>query len=1231
MPGSVAGHFNAVAGATEKTQQYMQMPTLKDSIGALDVQNHPAFTSINESTAYFQHLKKSLVELNTADFFRNPTQAYYEHIVRYIMVSGMILMSGMRDDIECKVSYIRINDDALSPYKPDPMFPASSKAFKEVLDEWAEFIDPNLEASDSGIAAKIRMLCVVSLNDVPVAYYSPDNIMFYPFKTITSPAEKAKNFPGVTVNADNKWEFNLPKFQASCQAPAGYLSFVQQQILASKLNTLNGQPGRGKGFSVIMHVLGLNLPAGAVLPAYTDVPVKMSVYTKPGNSPSIRPVDSKEIPLLNAVGHLLAVPMEMEKAKDLKYTPGSLSRDIYQALGYAVPNCTIFTCPANGTQWLMVSEVDNCTFHYAGKPLGKTGTAIVGAPLAVPPAGSINLDVIYLFNTLNPYPLGTITFPCSVTANKITFDESNQRLSYFIGGLGNMLNPFVPKLWKNVDNLLPVKKQFVEVIKACEYHLSNPVISTDADGNTQVKITILNSADITIETISHTYPKNYVIENGEEIDFGAGNIAPAVMPQLSVYPYHRFEDINGTSVWNNYFFAAMIDVPEAYKYFRSLEFTYGNNIPLELNKEPKNMLSKDANSYIGYRTQASVIPDYIFICDNQKTELGVITIPEPPVTIVDPASTAIVGIDMGSRNSIVATYNVNAGTINYIYSAGKLQGKDLNYIFCNYPTESADWDERCNMFGTPTGVSKNCEDSFISSVLDYINIVGQKYEPYAHGRLIADLNDKTYQKILNMAKNLKNTTKSPMEEIGLYNGFKEKLYKLVPGQNPAAEVELFIKNACYQMILNAFCEGCGKINFNFTAPDDNTGSILQQIWATAIASAGKLFKIPANIVITPSNYMLESAALFYNISQIGGMHGVHQYAITIDAGDSTFDIALFSYDKNDNAVTRKLNKNFSIKYAGKRLMVESIIEVCKHENVNPAKFVDLWGQAGMFVAAAAGMKKAITAFVDTIIKNTNKGSCIEWNNDSTEDVIYKLIENFGLNVGTADPIVKPIMEKIKSLINLKYCLLLNVILEFCVSILPADDIIDHTITVALYGGTNNVAKLLYPVNTAKALQNLMDGWLKSYKNNPGIENSDVRYCVDGHNSGKKELVSGLVKAKPQPINDKTKKVFDCAEKYSHDTYFNVISQVFPEPENGETSPYWTETTTGGHICTLDIPNIEGIPAVAAHDFHILKADVKKGFLLPAAAPDLNLPDELIYPLQTFFLAIEQFKNANGLT
>lgn len=1231
MPKSVAGHFDAPAGATMKTQPYNQLPALPEFIGQMDANNHTAFTSINEATAYFQHLKKSILNLNNADFLAHVGADYYEHIVRYIIISGLILMSEMRDDIECKVSYIRIADDDLSPYKPDLIFPLASKYFNELLNEWAEFIDPNLEAFDSTTATKIRMLCVVLLNDVPVAYYSPDSIMFYPFKTITSSPDKAENLPGVDINSNNEWVFSLPDFQAICQA-VGYLTTSQRQILASKLNNLSSLPNTGNGFSLIMDILNLHF-VGVVAPPYVDVPVKMSVYTIPGTHPVSRSIESQEMPLLNTLGHLLAVPMENQKAEAIEYTPGNLSRDIYHALGFSVPKCTIFNDAATGQQWLMVSEVENCSFSYNGQ-LVTTAGLLITPPLAVPPAGApqlvpLNLEVTYVPNAKS-YHLGDISFSCNVTTKKVAFDIPNQKLSFFIAGKGGMLNPFISKYWEGVDNLLPVTKEFIRVIKACGYQLGRPSILANGT-DIQIEIPIEDNIGTAVDIIKHTYSKDFIIEYGASVDIGAGHQAHAIMPQLSVYPYHRFEDTKKISLWNKYFFSALIYDPKSYEYFRTLNFTYdsiaGADVTLDINKNKKVMLSTNED-YTGYRTSAPVIPNYIYITDNQGVELGTMYIPKPPVTIVNPASNAVVGIDMGSRNSIVATYNVNMGNINYIYSTCDLKGKPLNYIFCNYipcnDAELAEMDEACNMFGSPTSHVANCENSFISSVLDYINIPGDKYEPYEHGRLIADLEDATYQKILDMATKLGKAVIHPMDDIGLHNGFKEKLYRLTMGMDLPPEVELFIKNACYQMVLNAFCEGCGNISLNFTAPDDDTGNILQTTWQDAINNQKILFDIPATINITAAPYMLESAAIFYNLSQIVGMEGVHQYAITIDAGDSTFDVSVFSCDKG--AVKHNLNETFSIKYAGKRLIVESIIDVCKANKVTSTVFCNLWGTVGMMHG-----KKALPTpepFVKTI---TDANNDIDWDKDSTKDVIYKLIENFGLNIFIATPLEKPIMEKIKNFINLKYCLMLNAILETCISILPSGDIVDPTITVAFYGGTNNVANLLYN-NPTCDLKNLMDSWLPTYANNAGITGTDVKFNVKGAQSGKQDLVNGLVRATPAPMTKKLIHVADGATDYSHDIYFNTISQIFPKPKDGQTSPYWELDATGNYTCILDIPEniISNIPAVAAKSFANIENDVKKSFLLPAGAPPLNLPTELIYPLYTFFLAIEKFKNINGI-
>ena len=1217
MPKSVSGHYSSAA-SSEKTQLYTQMEQLEEYIGSLDVHNHPSYTSINEATAYLQYMNETITALNVADFCVDYKKEYYSDIVRYVVISGLIMMSGIRKNIECKVSYLRLSNDEYSPYKiKNDGFPGET-AFSAILNEWAEFIDEKLESQDSTDASKIRMLAVVSLNNTPVAYYSSDStsIMIYPFKTIVSSQKATNNLPGVFVDEiTGEWKCKLEHFISSVKAD-DYLTANQKNVIASYVNKLATKASGNKGFQALLSALDFACAPG-VVPNYSSVPVKFSIYKKSTEPPQHRAVAYEELPNINIDNHadlnkFLRVPIESDTAERIGYVCGSVSMDYYYAIGYPLPRCTIFADA--GIQWLMVSAVSNTLiFKYAGEPVGEQGTRIVAAG-----DGHISLDVEYI-TAGNKLVLGNINFPCTVLNKKIAFDAPNQKLSYFVNESAGMIEPFVKKYWKDVKEIVPLTSECINLLLLCNYEMKSPTFTTNSDGSVTVSIVVVDNNGTAIEKLEHTYLKDNIMDMNCEMSDGVNNNIHPIMPQLSVYPYQNFVlTTDGSQVWNKYFYVALCDVKELYTYFKQLKFVYyvaGTEYELDFQHDkPKTLLNNDGNGFYGYRSTAELIPKHIFVIDKYLgIELGAIGTGTPPVIQVNPANKAVVGMDMGSRNSIVAM-NIGGGAkVDYHYARKTLKNTELNYAFCDSFTpmkKGGGWEEIRNLFGVQ---SNDSEYSFISSVLDYTDEPNPdlRRNPYEHGRIVADLKTEAYQKVLEKAK-LVDGTVSPMDDIGLHSDFKRKLWDLTDAHATVCpEVELFVKNACYQMVLNALQQQCGDITIRFTAPNDTCGNTLQTLWISVIKATRNDLGIPTSVHITPDNYMTEAVALFHNISQVTGIEAAHNYTIVIDGGDSTFDVSLFNSQGKYS-----LCSSFSIKYAGQNLMIDSIKEVGSRLEMNAQTFKSLWGQQQM-LAGNGNNNKTIEDLVGSI-KDAN--DMIVWDNDSTKDVLYKLIEDYGFNP-TAQA-----AKKIVALIKLKYCLLLNAVLETCINILP-DNVYDPTITISLYGGANNVARLLFP-DTKSELKAMIKEWLKTYKNPAKIEDVVINYKV---NKNKEELVKGLVLSTATAPTNPLKDQFSDMDIYSNDTYESVVSRVFKQSEVN--SPYWDSNT-----CLLYIPGFSSTAHLApgrtdekdTEDIKKQKAKIvfekiKQSVCAELGDDLLGVPNDLYYSLYTLLCATEQYK------
>lgn len=487
MPKSVSGHYSNATGG-EKTQLYTQMDQLEEYIGSLDVHNHPSYTSINEATAYLQYMDESINALDVSTFISDYKKEYYSDIVRYVVISGLIILSGIRKDINCTISYVRLSSDSSSPYRiTNDGFPGET-AFNAILNEWAEYIDPKLEAQDSTDASKIRMLAVISLNNIPVAYFSSDStrIMIYPFKTIVSNQKAIDNLPGIFVDQTGEWECKLDHFIAGVKAD-DYLTENQKNVIASYLNKLATKASGNKGFLALLKAIGFSCAPG-IVPNYSSIPVKFSVYRKSTEPLQRRPVAFEELPNIssnrgNDLSKFLRVPIEADAANQIGYVNGSVSMDFYYAIGYPLPRCTIFA--DDGTQWLMASTVSSTlSFKYNGTSVDENGIELDAAV-----DGYIPLSVEYV--TLGKkLSLGNISFPCTILNKKIAFDAPNQKLSYFVNGKAGMIEPFAQKYWSDVKEIIPLTSECINLLARCNYEMKSPTFTSKKEGNVTVSITV---------------------------------------------------------------------------------------------------------------------------------------------------------------------------------------------------------------------------------------------------------------------------------------------------------------------------------------------------------------------------------------------------------------------------------------------------------------------------------------------------------------------------------------------------------------------------------------------------------------------------------------------------------------------------------------------------------------------------------------------------------------------
>ena len=1192
MPKSVPGNFDPTGcvGNTHLFNSAFSLTRVGENISQLDPNLLSSYTAINESTAYLKFLTKQINSINVANFTINPNSSNHEYIIRYLMVTTFILISGFTNEIDCTVSYLRIGNDEHSPFRNTNTY-KGEPFFNEILNSWAEYLDPDLIAFDSNVITPIRMLQVVKINGTPVAYYTSKmgRISFYPFNTIISNIGTVNGLTGVSVNQEtNEWEFDYKVFKGGV---LNKLTPNQKNILAATFQKYADIPNDGNGFKLLLRELDLRVPVGITpLDGATAIGSLLPLNINKYSDSSVNMV-MQDFPHRDKFNDLLKVPYENVDAH-------GITDRIFYALGHTLPRCRVFT--RNGTTWLMVAQVsENIKFIHEVNG-NRTVINPDGIQWNMPLNSPVNLDIEYVDVFGNCIPLGKYTMMDSgngQTDRLFTWDEANQQLICACIP-PQTINPFLEKFWDSVPEVIPVTRECIDLLEANNCHI---------DGYTRTGDEVLfrivhNDTDATIEIVKRRYsPDEYV---PREIIDGLNTIY-TIMPRLSVFPYCAFT-YDGESVWNKYYFTAIGEEEESYLYFKRIKLQYklpGNAEYIDMVFDKKSLLDENKNTFVAYRAYMKSIPNRIFLKDENNDELGVINVTLPKTIALDRNRRAIMGVDMGSRNSIVAYYRENSGEQPmYIYNRNNL----VHNICNSYAPMSDDvWTELLNLHGLSAG---KVENSFTSAVLDYMDEDAPfRTDPMVHGRIIADLSESSFKKIIKLAEQVETPTDSnnKLEEIGYHSNFKRLLWDSSDVEGIGAHVALFVKNICYRLLLNALLQRCGRIELRYTAPNDQVGGILRQHWIDALSLAKEEFEIPdtffTNIAI--SNFRLESVALYHHV-QNNPENLPYRYSIIIDGGDSTFDVSMIVKDSND---TPHLCQNFSIKYAGYNLLIKSIIDVAVSKNYSLADFVAMWVPRSGIRNTEEDNKK-----INDLMASIVKDGVINWDSSkSVEDVVYKLIEKTPHGLCKNSDKAKDVI----SLIKLKYLLLLNAIIETCVDSIP-DDNSNQPVSVFLYGGANNMAKLLYDdkATIEKELGALMTTWLKRYENNSKTPSIDLRYKV---NPNKTELVSGLVQTSTNTNKIEKGAIDSKPQKYTQDTYDKIINSVFTKAKDPE---FWD-----GNNFILNIPDITRRAELIGSDPEEVMTQCKT-MISGSFREKIDVPNRAVYPLATMLYAVRKFQS-----
>lgn len=1242
MPSVAAGHFRAANGTNSKTQLYSAATTeLSGFIGELDVNNKPLYTSINDDVAYLKQLSKDIDQLDVVDYLSNYQKAHYVDITRYVIITTIILISKMKK-IPCDISYIRINNDTNDSYAPyrkvDDGFPGES-TFATVLNDIAEYVDPALFSYDTTKTKQYRMLCVVRVNGTPVALYSSThNHKFFPYKTILSSNEAdVETLPGISMNNEGEWEFDLAQFQVDIDK---LLSKDEKSILGALLNDyINNLAGNIEGFRAITQALELSVNPAVVAPLYDTMPLTVGIYIpRSADKNAYRAIRaSKDLPDYSDTYSWAKVPVSKQEAINLGYDS---SIDPFFAFGYSIPKCECNSVDGvNGLLMLHTNDL-GVEYYYNNQLITSKGIPVAINSLTAPLKLEAKLkaeDGVSI--TIKDIPVKLIP-----TNYKIRFIEPNNLLIYSDHDV-KIIHPFVDIYWCDVSELLPITRECIQSLKSLSYHIGkfNPIQEVDANNkkvlSCRVEVTITDSNNTEVLTMTHMYSKEHLQTANDEIALRSVNQSlQPYMPQLSIYPFVQF--LSGAdSVWNKYFVTALcVCDPEQtlYRYFDRLKFSYddrsGNVQMMTFKRKP--ILDAGGSGDLGFKAEISCIPEFFYITASMSSdyELGVIQLPTPNTIPVDKSKEAIAGIDMGSRNSIIAMKYGNA--IDYHFDSG-----EYIFTFCNSltPFNPDAWTDVQRIFGVT-----NCEvdKNFLSAVLDYTDVPEKERKvPYLHGRIAADISSESYKRILDLARQIPSVNvkvgQTRVDAIGLHSNFKKALWAYGAGDTASGPVILFVNNLLHKIVLNAFSQGYGKITIRFTAPNEKCGNKLHDLWDKTIQGFVSEYGVGTGAEISSAifqntapdgtqknmSYMLESEALYHNIRNATGKKGVHEFTIVVDGGDSTFDVSLFRKVAGGDF---SLSRMFSISYGGYRLIIQSVREIMSAKKdgtkeYTSTDFLPVWGSQEATGEMDKTDKKIILPLIASMaarpdaetIKRDGNGEeellsfDINWNSDSVNEAIYKLVEEVSFNKEN------PLAQKIIELIRVKYLLLMNAIIETCIGLLPSEETGDHTITLSLYGGANSVLKLLYDgVNFANEFGDTVKKWLNHYYNPRRIDNVQVQYKVVRE---KTELVTGLVESSGAAKQEILKDSFSKIEPFDPSHYQKTIEFVFDSSSRIKNALEYSDMQINADLASSDPKEIHTNIVTSVKGRESLDDPYCSGF-----------PEEVFERLYTLFRALEVY-------
>ncbi|MBR7083856.1 MAG: hypothetical protein IKI37_01575, partial [Oscillospiraceae bacterium] len=640
------------------------------------------------------------------------------------------------------------------------------------------------------------------------------------------------------------------------------------------------------------------------------------------------------------------------------------------------------------------------------------------------------------------------------------------------------------------------------------------------------------------------FVKKYPADKIQKFDF-------FILPALTVFPYVDFiadQDYGsvkkGDSLWKNYFYAKFTEFDNTQEKAQQRRSEgYGDpNSPLgsrvdfyikgkKLDFQSRSTKPMDHQAEVNrceiMLATSDIWGRYIHMVYNGKNgtgpdisldgkEFGCIIMKNPQPCAVNYTTEAKVGVDFGTRNSIIALKPA-VGGISYPYHG---EAELQSTIIPGIPKKN--FNMTSNLCYIPEfhnkKYGKGC-GKFSSMVMTYTHVISpnQEVNPYQDG-FVPNVEGAVLDKIMSL---MDADGGNMGDVIGLYSDLKisnDPANKAIMERN----VKTFMKSIILHTVLNCYQKHCGDIHIRFSVPAPSYAKQLGNVWTEAKQYILGFLPEGMESTITIDGYETEANSLFtYEKDRPGAKP---RFSVITDGGDGTYDFTI--NDEEEFKVKHQPVDSFSLRYAGQQIMTSSILAFFRHLivksggifDINAKKlFMDMWNQTN-----ENANSKTLEGLVNSLHHYYNTSF------ETAKTLILTMIEQYGLNydaifnmavvhAGDSENAVNPEYINFVRMIQFKLLFLFNVLGEKIRNTLTFSSL-DKSLTIYLYGGTAQAFTIAEPTccgNLANIKGNVTDSkiMLKAIKTMMNLQADDksevTLLFIPAENTEKIEIANAL--------------------------------------------------------------------------------------------------------------------------